>query len=474
MTVEYTISSSEAESGATIIFNDGTIVPVNSGNANYQKILVHLLSGVHDEELLKQLTTPALSVGKALTRLSERVVVDNGNIYFDGDRLDNSIARVIVKILGEGGTQDAYGSLVAFLEKLYQNPSEKSRNALYDFILRWDITILPDGDFLVYKGVTEDRLSIHSGYGIVDGVVFENSQLKNNIGSVVEIPRAMVDADNARGCSTGLHAGSYEYASSFGRGKLLTVKMNPRDVVSVPDCSIYQKIRACRYVVIGETDIKLPETTRRFTNDNNWADDRVNPILAQGSEAGNFANTVEDENVTHISFNYTNAYGESKFVENLEITEVVRQWNDVLVTGINSDGDYRSYKFSRMDSVDFNNDETETEVTTPVAEVKANHPSNTLSVDEKLNFELLKGAIDSGSKVSFDYVDSQNLNSTVTGFAPESVSVKNGGVLATGTVGSAYRSYKASRITNLSVEQDSLPATDKWAAATFAALQESD
>jgi hypothetical protein len=54
--------------------------------------------------------------------------------------------------------------------------------------------------------------------------------------------------------------GSHEYANSFkGSGRMLVVKINPKDVVSVPgDCS-HQKLRTCRYEVIAEEGRKLDE-----------------------------------------------------------------------------------------------------------------------------------------------------------------------------------------------------------------------
>jgi len=490
MSVLYNITRSEESSGASIIFTDGEVNTIDSKHPQWAQILGVLTVDPIDEAALRALVNPSLTVGSALTRLSERVIFDNDVIYFDGDAIDDSISKVLVKILKEGGTTDAYGNLVAFLEKLYTNPSEKSRAALYDFLVRYDITILPDGDFIVYKGVTSEGLSFHSGYGIVDGKVFKNSQLMNKVGSTVEIPRSMVDADNARGCSTGLHAGSYEYASTFGRGKLLTVKVNPRDVVSVPDHCEFQKIRAARYVVLAQTDQKLPTITRSFTSNTKWADDRIKEVTSE--EISVFVETVKqgisDEGSINLNFDYVTLHNDSKFVENFEVTEIVSQWGDALITGVNTEGKYRSYKFSRMSDVVFleNIDttvapepydptdfvEVQSPVETKLANSKASHPSSALAAEEKINFEVIKLAIDSGSALAFTYVDTQGLSSKVEGFSPESVGVKNGGVLVTGTNSAAeYRSFKASRISELSVEQAPV-VIDKWAAATFAALQE--
>jgi hypothetical protein len=63
------------------------------------------------------------------------------------------------------------------------------------------------------------------------------------------MPRSDVQHDPARSCHTGLHVGTYEYAHSYADAALLTVLVNPRDVVSVPTACGATKMRVCRYVV---------------------------------------------------------------------------------------------------------------------------------------------------------------------------------------------------------------------------------
>lgn len=264
MAIMYSIFNSENDgSGASLIFSDGTVKTVSSDNPNFGAITNMLLTTPADEvdeDALLALVTPVLAVNKNLTRLSERVSFDGSNILFDGDVLDGAIAEHILRILHEGGSTDSYAALVAFLEKLSMNPSESSRNSLYAFIVRYGITIDLDGDFYAYKGVQADNTSVFSGFGIVNGVSM-NGHLPNLPGSILEIPRSTVEANNAIGCGIGLHAGTYEYAQGWSRGVLLTVKINPRDVVSVPTCSTYQKIRTCRYKVVSKVVVKNTATT---------------------------------------------------------------------------------------------------------------------------------------------------------------------------------------------------------------------
>lgn len=250
MAIPYRITEDSEFSGATI-FIDGEPHTVSSDNVNWAEITGLLLSRTEDEEQMLSLINPGKGVSNQMLKLSDRVSYQDGALYFDGDPIDYGIAQHIIKIVQESGTGDvaAYQPLVNFLEKLYQNPSRHSRKNLYDFIQVHGMSITHDGLLLGFKGVRSDNTSATAGYGIVDGVVYEKAHLPNEIGSVVEIPRSMVDTDKTRGCSVGLHVGSYAYASTFSQ-KLLRVTVNPRDVVSVPNDSNNAKIRVSRYTVI--------------------------------------------------------------------------------------------------------------------------------------------------------------------------------------------------------------------------------
>jgi hypothetical protein len=70
-----------------------------------------------------------------------------------------------------------------------------------------------------------------------------------------------VDDDANSACSFGLHVGTWDYASTFGHGATLTVRVDPANVVSVPhDCNT-QKIRTCEYDVIATAEAKWVQST---------------------------------------------------------------------------------------------------------------------------------------------------------------------------------------------------------------------
>lgn len=215
------------------------------------------IDGIDIDESVLDLFDVAEAVSKHFEPLSERVSVKDGRVYFDGDEINNELTRQIVRFL-EGGYD--FVPLVRFLEKLFTNPSEHSREQLYSWLVDQNFTIADNGDVIAYKGVTSEFKSHNSGSGIVNGEQV-NGRLDNTPGNNVEMPRSDVNHDPANGCSYGLHVGTHSFAKSFAGhgGFVVTVLINPRDVVSVPvDCSA-QKMRVCRYHVLNVVEEEISE-----------------------------------------------------------------------------------------------------------------------------------------------------------------------------------------------------------------------
>jgi hypothetical protein len=264
----------------TIILKDATVINVPTTAHHYKDVLKSItdaeLNGEElDEQKIREFASITFSAGKQLRNLSSRVQFDgNDTILYDGDPVDGSIGETLLALAKAGKPVD---SLVNFLDKISQNPSENSRKQFYDFVTRHKLTLTPDGDVIFYKGVKigEDGtpLSIRSGPGIVDGVTFTNSHLPNYPGAIVTIPRSYVNADQFVGCAAGLHVGAFDYAMGWAQGMTLTCKVNPRDVVSVPECSSYQKVRVCRYEVLTSTEVKWVGPLYGSESSDGWDDE---------------------------------------------------------------------------------------------------------------------------------------------------------------------------------------------------------
>lgn len=237
-------------------FIDGQMYSATDSNRNFEQIEQMCREG--DESVIA-LFDMSNTAQERFRRLSERVSISGGVIYFDGEAVDNSLTQQVVRFIDQG--VEDFEPLILFFEKVQTNPNSHSREQLYRWLADRDFTINADGNILAYKGVQttskEHRYeSIATGTAVVDGVTYTGN-IPNPIGSVVEMPRSSVQHDPSVGCHTGLHAANWDYAYSWSQGAVLTVEINPRDVVSVPtDCSD-QKMRVCRYTVVEVVEQQL-------------------------------------------------------------------------------------------------------------------------------------------------------------------------------------------------------------------------
>lgn len=248
----------------TVLIPGNGLKPIAESHPYWDAIFEGVLA---DDDSVLELIDLEQKVAIQFERLSDRITVANGHVYIDGDEVHNALTDQIIRFMDEG--VEDWKPLVNFFEKVLSNPNERSREQLYEWIVRHQLTINHEGDIVAYKGVNKDvsentpiYTSIHSGPAIVDGEAYEG-HVPNSPGSVIEIARSAVDDDPYSACSTGLHVGNYRYAKNFGSA-VLEVHVNPRDVVSVPNDSNFEKVRTCRYTVIGEVENKyetalLPE-----------------------------------------------------------------------------------------------------------------------------------------------------------------------------------------------------------------------
>ena len=261
-TIPYTlVRDKDTERESLTVFGPSGPVSINDDHPQFQEAVEAARSG--DGERACELADLSVTVANRFQRLTERVSVANGRVYFDGDELHNALSKHLLRVLSDG--EEDWQPLVRFMENLAANPQPHSREQLYEWLDRRDFTITEDGCIIGYKGVAKQAdgslVSVNRGPAVVDGEPV-NGAVPNEVGSVVELGRAKVQHDAAIGCASGLHVGTYNYARGWARGALLRVKVNPRDVVSVPtDCDA-QKVRVCRYEV--EAVIDAPETSPIF------------------------------------------------------------------------------------------------------------------------------------------------------------------------------------------------------------------
>jgi hypothetical protein len=220
---------------------EGKTYTINSGHPSWRQAIESLKR--KDYQSLKDL----ISVKKAFSAFTgDKVKVIDNQVFFNGEPIHNYLSEKILSFMEKGLPHE---SLIKFLERLMANPSRRAINELYAFLSHKNLPITDAGTFLAYKSVRSDYTDHYSG------------NFNNSIGNTLEMTRNNVCDDHNQGCSVGFHAGSLQYASSFGgrESVLLIVEIDPADVVSVPSDCECQKLRTCKYKVVAKYDGPLPE-----------------------------------------------------------------------------------------------------------------------------------------------------------------------------------------------------------------------
>ena len=220
---------------------DGKSLTMNRDNPSFRSATQALQD--EDYEKVEQM----FDIPKAVVNFAEgNVSVSDGVLTYKGEQVHNYCVDKILQFMTEGLP---YKPVVRFFDKLMSNPSRRAVQELYSFLEHKAMPITPDGNFLAYKGVREDYTDWYSG------------NFSNKVGETLEMVRNNVCDDAQVGCSHGFHAGSLDYAESFGNGgQLMVVEIDPQDVVSVPNDCDCQKLRTCKYKVVDHFKTKMPDT----------------------------------------------------------------------------------------------------------------------------------------------------------------------------------------------------------------------
>ena len=205
----------------------------------------------HDEtvEILERLLTPVNAIADVID--GDRVTIEGNRVLFDGEIMPSSLTRKLLTVARNGLPLEPWKR---FVVRVFANPSRGAQAELNEFLEAADLPITEDGCFLAYKRVREDYRDLHSG-------TFDNS-----VGKVCQMERQDVDSDRDRTCSAGLHFCSQDYLKNFyaGGGRIVIVKVNPADVVSIPSDYNFTKGRTCRYEVVGEVDLSAESTKQEW------------------------------------------------------------------------------------------------------------------------------------------------------------------------------------------------------------------
>lgn len=256
--------------GASLYLNNKSY-NVDSSHPKYNDILQAIRD--QDFDSIPEMIDIVAAVNKYANTSGVEVNAETSEVTYNGEPIRGYCVDRILAMMAEGFD---IKPMIAYLDNLLKNPSKRAVDELHGFNEYGRMPITPDGYFIAYKRISnwydtytktvlnkpaalltdEDkgRLPYTTGdvtVELVDGV------------TTISMPRHRVDdrADNT--CSHGLHFCSQEYLKSFDGDRIVVLKINPADVVSIPTDYNNTKGRCSRYQVI---DVLSPEDFARAMN----------------------------------------------------------------------------------------------------------------------------------------------------------------------------------------------------------------
>lgn len=276
MAINYIISGNGT---MTIVLNNESH-SIGYDHPNYIHIKECLVN--NDEESM----IPLLNIPESILNYTdENVTIEAGVLKYKDEEIHNSLTERIMTMMRDGFP---FQPMIKFLGNILENPSNRAVQELYSFLEHKNLPITEDGCFLAYKAVKKNYMDKYSG------------TIDNSVGQSVTMQRRKVDDNCNNGCSDGLHVGALDYVESYrnegNEDKVVIVKVNPQDVVSVPTDSECQKVRCCSYEVVADYTGPLKEQVHHAQDGTAWTigdfmefmnmqmSDSENPLIGEDSD----------------------------------------------------------------------------------------------------------------------------------------------------------------------------------------------
>ena len=212
--------------------------------------------GNFDEVTKLTLSPSAVNAYYAGSQLS---ISPEGIASIDGESLPIALSEVIVNLFNEGAPIDCF---INFWNKLKLNPFATTVERLYEFIEKNSITLLPDGDLLLYRVVKRtDELNVF--------VDLYTGTVRQAIGETLSLPYNKVDNRNDVTCSFGYHAACWSYMKQYGNAysgedAVVNVSVNPKNICAVPYDNV-GKVRIREFTILEE-NTQLTEIRQAYYN----------------------------------------------------------------------------------------------------------------------------------------------------------------------------------------------------------------
>lgn len=233
MKVPYTIASGRI----TLVLNKSRVRTVDKTHINYNEVLQLLKDpNTTEQDLMNAVDIPTFIVKKSF---GEVTITEDNTVLLRGKEMNGALVDRMIDGFNNGFDVQ---HLVNFMLRCESNPRPEAIAELFLFLEKSQLPITPDGFFIAFKKVNDNYTDIHTG------------KFDNKIGSVPEMKFEDVDPNRHNTCSRGLHWCSFSYLPSFAgnTGRVMTVLVDPADVVAIPSDYNNTKGRSCKYAVIGE------------------------------------------------------------------------------------------------------------------------------------------------------------------------------------------------------------------------------
>lgn len=251
---EFVEEVSEETYPAIVVLNDSLIIiNTNSQTFTYYN---HHKNFSEVKEIASQIvktsscTEKQFSDLKSFSSIKEKLItwgnghisVSNNQIYYKDELIDNVLSKFILHLIDKKDKTLQYWC--NFLDTIQNCSSSHVYDRLFLFISKNDLSISKDGKSIyAWKVIGSNYKDKYT------------NTIDNSVGQYVSMPRNRVTIDNNITCSSGLHVASLDYLRSCyanSGDRLVIVKVNIEDIVSVPNDYEGSKIRVSAYTVVAE------------------------------------------------------------------------------------------------------------------------------------------------------------------------------------------------------------------------------
>ena len=210
------------EDHVTIAFDEP--ITIYSTDPNWEQVEEFLRN--KDYESIRELINKTSNV--LLSYNDGRLSIDGGVVFLDDNPVEGSLVNRLIEMLQKA---EDVKPIAQFIANVYDNPNYNVSDEAYSFVVDDDLPITSDGQLLVYQRVRRNWTDI------------DTSTLDLSIGTISE---------NVELTFCGQERLDYFFMDWEGGYRTIVIKINPRDIISVP--TEHAQGKCSRYEVVGEIE----------------------------------------------------------------------------------------------------------------------------------------------------------------------------------------------------------------------------